>query len=148
MVAYSDQSGGSVEQRNSCCHRSTLGIPDPRQYPDPDCRLFHRYTRGNHHSGADSDAFAGQVRRGPDPFRSGDYAQSDDRPAASAARHGAVCAGACGPHVGGSHHHGHSALAGAADAGSGADYLHSGNHAVASQNVDEVNIFQGSQNLW
>ena len=55
-----------------------------------------------------------QARHRPGPFRPDHDAQPDDRPAAPAARHGAVRAVARRQALGRAHHHGDPALAGAA----------------------------------
>ena len=68
----------------------------------------------------------------PDPFRPDHDAEPDDRPAASAARHGAVRARARGEAVGRAHDDGDPAVAGAAAAGARRHHLHPGTDALAA----------------
>ena len=117
---------------SSCADRQQMGVPDPGQHPDADRRLLPGHDRGDHHPGADPVAGRGKIRRRSGAFRPDHDAEPDDRPAASAARHGAVRAVARGETVGRANHHGHPALAGAAVLRAAADHLRAGDHAVAA----------------
>ena len=68
----------------------------------------------------------------PDPFRPDHDAEPDDRPAAPAARHGAVRARARGETLRRAHDHGDPAVAGAAAAGARRHHLHPGADALAA----------------
>src|SRR5439155_5981525 len=71
-------------------------------------------------------------RHRSDPLRADHDAEPDDRPAASAARDGALCAGTHLAAVGRAHDDGHPALAGAAAARARRHHLHPAGHDVAA----------------
>src|SRR5882757_4165004 len=110
-----------------------MGVPRACQHPDPVRRLLHRHHGGDHHSGADPAADRAQARHRSDPFRSDHDAEPDDRPAASAARHGAVRPCSCRKTLGRAHDGRDSALAGAADARADRDHLHSRTDPLAAK---------------
>ena len=100
-----------------------VGLPAAGEPADPVRRLLPRHDRRDHHPGADPAADRAQARHRSDPFRADHHAQPDDRPAAPAAGHGAVRAGAGGKTLGRADHHGHPALARAALPGPDRDHL-------------------------
>jgi TRAP-type C4-dicarboxylate transport system permease large subunit len=105
-------------------HPEQMGFPGSGEHPPALHRLLPRHHRGDHHLGADPAADRAQARRRPDPFRADHDAEPDDRPAASAARHGAVRVVARGKALGRADHHGDPALAGTALRRADRDHLH------------------------
>ena len=112
--------------------RQQMGVPDPGQHPDAAGRLFPGHDRGDHHPGADPASCCDEIWRGSRAFRPHHDAEPDDRSPSSAAWYGALCLVAGGKTVGRAHHHGDSALAGAAGPGIAADHLRAGDYAVAA----------------
>ena len=102
------------------------------EHPDPVRRLLHRHHRRDHHPGADPAADRSETGHRSHPFRPDHDAEPDDRPAAPAARHGAVRARARGEALRRAHDHGDPAVAGAAAAGARRHHLHPGTDALAA----------------
>src|SRR5258708_4353799 len=110
-----------------------MGIPAAGEHSDPVRRLLHRHHRRDHHSGADPAADRSETGHRSHSFRADHDAEPDDRPAASAARHGAVRARACGEAVRRAYDHGDPAMAGAAIVGARRHHLHPGADALAAE---------------
>ena len=127
-----ESGGGGLLQFHFRADRQQMGVPDPGQHPDAGGRLFPGHDRGDHHPGADPASGRDEIWRGSRAFRPHHDAEPDDRSPSSAAWHGALCLVAGCKTVGRAHHHGDSALAGAAGPGIAADHLRAGDHAVAA----------------
>src|SRR5688500_1194125 len=109
-----------------------MGVPLPRQPPDPIRRLLHRHDCGDHDPGADLASDRLDARHRPDPFWVDHHPQPDDRAPAPAAWDGAVRARPGSTALGRAHHHGDPALAGAAPPGPHRDHLHPSADALAT----------------
>ena len=126
------QAAQIADRRDARDHPEQMGVPAARQHPDPVRRLLHRHHRRDHHPGADPAADRSETGHRPHSFRPDHDAEPDDRPAASAARHGAVRARARGETVRRAHDDGDPAVAGAAAAGARRHHLHPGTDALAA----------------
>jgi hypothetical protein len=125
-VAVDHQPGGAAAGRlDPRLHAKQMGVPAAGQRADPGRRMLHRYHCRHHDPGADPAADRAQARHRPDPLWLDHDAEPDDRAAASAARHGAVCAGAGGEAVCRTNDDRDIAVAGPAVPGADCDYLHS-----------------------
>ena len=126
------QAAQIADRRDARDHPEQMGVPAAGQHPDPVRRLLHRHHRRDHHSGADPAADRSETGHRPHPFRPDHDAEPDDRPAAPAARHGAVRARARGETFRRAHDDGDPAVAGAAAAGARRHHLHPGADALAA----------------
>ena len=126
------QAAQIADRRDARDHPEQVGVPAARQHPDPVRRLLHRHHRRHHHPGADPAADRSETGHRSHSFRPDHDAEPDDRPAASAARHGAVRARARGEAFRRAHDDGDPAVAGAAAAGARRHHLHPGTDALAA----------------
>src|SRR5215831_18665233 len=114
-------------------HPHTLGVPAARELPHAVPRLLSRAGRGDHPARAHPRADLPEARNRPRALRTGDGAEPDDRPAAPAARDGAVRPVAHREAVGRAHYNGDPPLARAALRRAHRVHLRTRDRAVAAE---------------